>query len=202
MSNFNLCLIIFAISFNIYSVFSGYSEDRFFNKEYHEPEFMRSRFKSLKCISFNESLVRFRYCRVKVTRNTSGLMINATLPEKLKYPLHITYIISYKYGLIYRQIFKFPEYEGCSLVKNLNNLPRAVEVLLDVAGRENLEPLLKGCPYQGDINVFLKMDLSKFPNILASGMYRINITLRTTGGAKICQGLGEFEIVSSLRTSF
>lgn len=76
----------------------------------HEQSF---RFKSMKCITKNASIVEVRYCRVKVSRNSSTLSINITAHQRIGKPLTLTvkHIFSYKYGLIYRDIVRVPEFK-------------------------------------------------------------------------------------------
>lgn len=150
--------------------------------------------------SFNASLLIFRYCRVKVARNSSGLAINVTYIKRLGKPFNTRFILSYKYGQIYREVIRVPEFELCGVLRNYNLLPPFIKALLDIFG-ETMGKFLKGCPYEGVYDVVMEMDMSKFPSILPSGMYKSDVSIKTIG-SKIFQMFMEIEIVSNIKTSF
>lgn len=165
-----------------------------------EPEYQRSRFKSMKCISNNKTLLSFRYCRVKVSRNSSGLAINMTLHKKMVAPLLIRLTISYKYGTIYREVIKVPEFELCRALENFNLMHPYLKALIKIFGN-SVTPFIKGCPYQGDVDFVATADLSKFPSITPSGLYKTNCFIDTPH-TKVLLVTSEVEVVSNIRTSF
>lgn len=166
-----------------------------------EPEYQRHRFKSLKCISENRTVIDFRYCRVKVTRNSSGFAINMTLHQKLQRPINMRLVIQYKYGLIYREVFKVNEFELCGVLKNFNLMPPFMKAVFDVFG-DSMALLLKGCPYLiGEMNLLLVADVSKFPSIFPTGMYKTHVFVGSPT-VKLLHFIVEIEMVSSIKTSF
>lgn len=165
-----------------------------------EPEFQKSRFKSLQCFTDNSSLISFRYCRVKFSRNSSALAINLTFHRRITRPLNIRLAMSYKYGTIYREVIKVPEFELCGVLKNFNFLPPMIKALFDVLG-DSIAAILKGCPYSGDIDLLMIADVSKFPSIFPSGMYKTEAWATTTN-TKIMNYIVQIEIVSNIKTSF
>lgn len=164
-----------------------------------EPEYQRSKFKSLKCFSDNTSIMLFKQCRVKVTRNSSMLAINVTFIPRSPRPINMRATMSYKYGLIYRDVVKVPMFEACTILKNIDSLPPFARALFDSFG-DSLAPILKGCPFV-DVDVLLTSDVAKFPSIFPSGMYRITAYGETTN-SKLFRVTGEAEIVSNIKTSF
>lgn len=166
-----------------------------------DPEFQRSRFKSMKCISENTSIIKFTYCRVKVTRNSSGLAINMTFHPRLQRPLNLRLTTHYKYGQIYRQIFQVPEFELCRALKNFNQLPPFIRAVFDVFG-ETIAQVLKGCPFINKMDLLVLADVTKFPSIFPSGMYRSDVYISTTNKTKLVHFAVEIEMVTSIRTSF
>lgn len=166
-----------------------------------EPEFQRSRFKSLKCKSLNETLIQVRYCRVKVSRNSSGLAVNLTLLQKITKPAFLRLKMNYKYGLIYREVFKVPEFEFCGALKNFDLLPPFMKAMFDILG-DSMAILLKGCPFQGELNFLFEADMSKFPSILPSGFYKCEVWVSKEKGSAILYTAIEVEVVSNIRTSF
>lgn len=161
---------------------------------------MRTRWKSLKCSSDNETVMAFRYCRIKVTRNWSALSINMTFLKKLVRPIIVKLSVSYKYGQIYREVIKVPEFELCGVLKNFNLLPPFMKALFDVLG-ESIVALLKGCPYSGMMDLMMEVDMNKFPSILPTGMYKFDASAKHPD-TRILTFAVEMEIVSSIKTSF
>lgn len=188
-----LCLFLLIVSDHLIST-KSYDFDNV------EPEYQRSRFKSLKCISQNQSIVTFKYCRIKVTRTSSMVAVNFTFYPKVDKPLYTRVTMSYKYGLIYREVVKVPQFEMCGILKNLNQMPPFVKGIFDVFG-ESFAPILKGCPFVDKLNLFLIADFSKFPSILPTGMYRVNTYFETTK-TKLGYFSCESELVSNIKTSF
>lgn len=164
-----------------------------------EPEYQRSKFKSIKCFSDNTTFFLFKQCRVKVTRNSSMLAINVTFIPRNPRPLNVRATMSYKYGLIYREVVKVPMFEACAVLKNLDLLPPFARAMFDSYG-DSLAPILKGCPFV-DVGVLITADVSKFPSIFPSGMYRITM-YGETPDSKLFRITGEAEIESNIKTSF
>lgn len=118
----------------------------------------------------------------------------------LKAPMYARISTSYKYGNIFREVIKVPEFEICQVLKNLNLMPPFFKAMFDVFG-ESIKPVLKGCPYTGYLNLTIFADFNRFPSILPSGMYRFDgwFGYRDTGVASFKI---QTEIVSKIKTSF
>lgn len=166
-----------------------------------EPEYQRSRFKSFKCKSENSTILTFFYCRVKVTRNSSALVVNATVHHSLGKQIYPRASISYKYGTIYREVIKIPPVETCAALKNLQMMPPFIKAFLESFG-ESMAAFMRGCPFNGDYVVQADLDLSKFPSILPSGMYKVEIWVEDGKSLQIAYFALEMEIVSNIKTSF
>lgn len=179
---------------------SSNCKDLKFATSYHEPEFQRHRFKSLKCISENASIIEFKYCRVKFSRNSTAYAVNITAHRMLQKPLNARLSISYKYGQIYREVFKVNAFEICEVLKNFNLLPPFMKAVFDVVG-DSFTILLKGCPFFGDMNLFVTADASKFPSIFPSGMYKTHMYI-SKPNTELIHVISEVEMISSIRTSF
>lgn len=165
-------------------------------------ENQKVRLKSVKCfIGDAADIVTVHYCRIKPMRNSTSFLLNSTLHKPLKSPIFWKIVFFYKYGLIYREIIKIPECEVCSMLKNVNNAHPAIKAAIDVIGK-SISELMKGCPYQiGNYSISVTHDYSNFPSIIPSGMYKGNISMRTSYG-KTMSLVYEAEVVSSIRTSF
>lgn len=172
------------------------SEVQFIPKEL---PFQRYRLKSFKCISYNTSIT-IKYCRLKVTRNRSMLAINMTFYTKWQAPLNLVVSMSYKYGQIYREVVKTPQIEFCGALKNFNNMHPFLKSMLDIFG-ESIAPLIKGCPFVESLNFVAEPDLSRFPSILPTGMYRVKFMF-SSYGIKSVHWESEAEIVSNIKSSF
>jgi hypothetical protein len=128
------------------------------------------------------------------------LAINVTFIPKNPRPLNLRLAMSYKYGNIYREVVKTPVFEACGVLKNFDSMPPFIKALFDTFG-DSIAPVLKGCPFFGDLGVLLNADASKFPSIFPSGMYQIKIWGETTN-TKLFRIIGEAELVTSIKTSF
>lgn len=166
-----------------------------------EPEYQRSRYKSFKCKSENSKLISFYSCRVKVTRNSSALAVNATVHYPLGPPVYTRGSISYKYGQIYREVIKLPNIEICSALKNLKLMPPFVKAFFESFG-ESMAAFMKGCPFQNSYIVLASQDPSKFPSIVPSGMYKGEIWAKDGKSSPLSYLVAEVEIVSNIKTSF
>jgi Protein of unknown function (DUF1091) len=162
----------------------------------------KSRFKSLKCSAKNETIVEFKFCRVKVfSRTSSGLAVNVTFKESLKRPIFVKLNMNYKYGTIYRRIFDVPEIELCSTLKNVKKAPPFVKAFIEVLG-DSIARLLEGCPYFGDLILLAEFDDSKWPSIFPTGSYRMDFTVRLADRSVLMTVVPEFEMISAIKTSF
>lgn len=164
----------------------------------------KSRFKSMKCVSKNQTIVQFKYCRVKVfSRTSSALAINITYVKKLVKPISIRLSMNYKYGTIYRRVFAVPEVEMCWIMKNMGSKQAHpfIKAFVDVMGK-SLDRYLEGCPYFGEINVLIDFDDSKWPSIFPTGSYRLDFSLGIPSVPVLMIINVEFEMVSAIKTSF
>lgn len=161
-----------------------------------------TRFKSLKCIADNASALIVRYCRVKVTRNASFLAINMTFLQTFGKPLIFKSALLYKYGNIYRQVVRVPDFEFCSAMKNFEMIPPFAKAIFDVFG-ESFKLIMKGCPFNGDVDLMVALDDWKWPSIFPSGMYKAEVTVNSVSPQYIVIGGSfEMEVKSSILTSF
>lgn len=76
-----------------------------------------------------------------------------------------------------------------------------MRAVLDSFG-ESIKPYLKGCPFFGDIDVLIEADVSKFPSIFPSGMYKFDVKIAKGNNSKLINWIVEIEIVSNIKTSF
>lgn len=161
-----------------------------------------TRFKSLKCYTENKSAIDIRYCRVKVTRNASFLSMNWTWLQTFTKPITLRAWMSYKYGNIYRQVVRVPGFEICEMLRNYELLPPFIKAFFDVFG-ESFRPVLKGCPYHGEMNLMVALDDTKWPSIFPTGMYKIEGTISSESPKYVIfGGVFEIHVKSSILTSF
>lgn len=163
-------------------------------------DIQKSRYKSLKCISKNETMIKFRYCRVKVTRNSSSLAVNVTIPEVLNKPVYTKWTVFYKYGLIYREIIRVPEGEVCDVLKDPNSAHPLLREIINGLG-STLGQFKNVCDLSGDIDFLFQYDLSRFPSIAPSGLYKVEMEGRKKS-IQFVTIIFEMEVVSSIKTSF
>lgn len=159
-----------------------------------------TRFKSMKCKAENASALIVRYCRVKVTRDESFLAVNITFLRNFSAPIYAKSSLHYKYGNIYRQVVRVPEFELCGAMKNFNLLPPFLKAVFDVFG-ESWRPILKGCPYRGEMDLKVELDDTKWPSVFPTGMYKFEAVIRCPDYVLLA-GFFEMEIKSSILTSF
>jgi Protein of unknown function (DUF1091) len=159
----------------------------------------KTRFKSVKCFSNATEYLTIHACKVKVTRNSSAIVINTTIFKPIDKPLYNYGQAFYKYGQIYRPVFRLPELELCSALKAFDNGHPIMKVIIDVLGK-SFEPIVRGCPFVGQYNLSVEVDDNKLPSIFPSGMYKEALTLKKND--KIFQVEFQLEVVSSIKTSF
>lgn len=159
-----------------------------------------TRFKSLVCINNSTERVAIQVCKIKVTRNSSSMALNVIIKKFVDRPLYLRAAAHYKYGLIYRQIVPIPEIEVCSMLKNIRNSHPAVVAVIEALG-ESIKPLLRGCPYLGQFDVSLVLNPKDLPSLFPSGMYKVEIYVRTPDN-KFVGVVVQVELVSSIKTSF
>jgi hypothetical protein len=164
-------------------------------------EITRSRFTNMKCVSKNKTIMDFRYCRVKVfSRNSSALAINLTLYKRLMPKITVKSCMSYKYGTIYRKVVDVPEFELCSVMRNVKLLPKFIKAIFDIFG-DTVKRLFEGCPYFGDFDFLAQIDDTQWPSIFPSGFYRIDFNFKANQTPATFLNF-EFEMISSIKSSF
>lgn len=163
----------------------------------------RVRLKSVKCdIGDAADIVKIHVCKIKPARNYTMFLLNSTMFKQLNAPIYYKVVFFYKYGLIYRQVINIPEYEVCSMLRNINNAHPAIKAAIDTIGK-SIEQLMKGCPYSaGNYSIKIIHDYSNFPSIIPSGMYKCNITMKLPEYRKSMSLSYEAEVISSIKTSF
>lgn len=159
-----------------------------------------TRFKSVKCTNNSTEKITIHVCKIKVTRNSSSLVFNSTINEPIGSPMYLRVTVQYKYGLIYRPVIPVPPIEVCGLMRNINNAHPVIKAAFDFLG-ETIKPFLKGCPYLGEYNVTLVVNPRELPSIFPSGMYKVEINVKTPD-KKFIEVVTQVEVVSSIKTSF
>lgn len=171
------------------------------------PKDQTSRYKSAKCYTDKcKEVLDITYCGIKVTRYTSTFAVNFTVLQTLEKPIMAKAVFFYKYGLIYRQIINVPEFELCYLMssfkKGVISIPLIGHVI-ESQGAGVLKFINHGCPYEpNNYTIAIQVDLSNFPSIIPSGMYKLNVTLRKPQQPFVLTFTQEYEVKSSIKTSF
>lgn len=161
----------------------------------------KTRFKSMKCKVTNETIYKVRYCYVKVTRNTSTLMLNLTQHVFIGRPFYFDIESYYKYGMIYRNIFPTPKFELCETLKNLKNAHPFVTVLFGALGK-SLGRIGEGCPFHaGDFDFQFQVNDFEWISVWPSGMYKMVVNVRVKSTLSLVVTI-ETEVKSKILTSF
>lgn len=156
------------------------------------------RFRSIECTTTNESSAYFDLCNLKAySRTFVGLNIGIALKAKIYKPINVLVVTKYRYGTIYRDVFKVGPFEWCSIVETAVTNPLIKHFL---ASSKNAKSLMKKCPLEDRIEMRNGSseggELAMFP----SGLYREEIKITYLNQILLIKV--DYEIKSSIKTSF
>lgn len=106
-----------------------------------------TKFKSISCSTSNKTLNQ-QYCKIKpVNRSTSYLNMGSFSPRPMK-SIFITFNVSFRppLGDKYRYIFGIKGWDGCNILRLVNDLPPMKSMLIFV-NETILQGLIRTCPY-------------------------------------------------------
>lgn len=143
----------------------------------HSGDNLKSNFESVECKAPNETVLSVRSCVVKMSTNSSKLVLNLTLPQSLK-PLLVKFDVSYKQKKNYLKILEMPEFELCAVMKSENSSSPLIDSMTYLLTKDSFTAIVRGCPYFGDIDMAIAIDNSKLSSIILTGMYQIDFLLK------------------------
>lgn len=139
---------------------------------------LKSNFKSAICKVSNETIVNLRSCHVKLSNNSSHLIVNITLPQPLRKPLFLKFDLSIIQKNSLQKFLEIPEFELCDAMKLGNNSSPLIDGVAYLLKKNSFGPILNGCPYFGDIDMDIVIDDSKLPSVFLTGQYKVDILMK------------------------
>lgn len=110
-----------------------------------------SRYTYIKCRIDNSS-ARLKYCHLKAySRTYVTLNIGFSIFKPIKNFLYVEVSCSYRYGNIYREVFRTPRLEWCGIMSGAASNPIISNALNTLEG--NIASLVHKCPYQGEFDL-------------------------------------------------
>lgn len=139
---------------------------------------LKSNFRSVKCKVPNDTILKVRSCIVKLSVNSSKLVLNLTFPQPLRKPLLVKFDTSYKQKDAFHKILEMPEFELCAAMQSENSSSPLIDSMTHLLSNNSFNAIVKGCPYFGDIDMAIAIDDSKLSSIVLTGLYKIDILLK------------------------
>lgn len=168
-----------------------------------EPPKIRSRFKSIRCSADNETVI-MKFCYLKAY---SKYVVTANIAVTISIPIHVVYvqfILSYRYGLIFRPVIDTKIQNWCEIIKGGPTSPY-IKLLLDTLKDTTGPTSIHECPYEGDfeaLNVTLNYDRVDPTAIFPEGTYRITIIVYRGNKIEAWRMEADEEVKSPIRESF
>ncbi|KAL7013678.1 hypothetical protein ACKWTF_015521 [Chironomus riparius] len=136
-----------------------------------------SKFRAIKCDSLDNSTAYWTLCYIKSYSRTISTL-NFGIQTKRATKPFLQFIVSYRYGNIYREILDTKIFDWCVIMDGLDS-NILVKFILD-AIRESVPGLFHKCPYDGLMefhNITIDDKVAKKLSIFPEGQYRYNITI-------------------------
>ena len=129
-----------------------------------------SRFQSIQCRTDN-STAFLKYCNVKaVSRRFAVINVGVKFEKTVGKPFYVQMILSYRYGLIYREVINSKKLEWCEIMDGKSTHLFVTQTISQLKGI--VPNLYHKCPYEGDVDVRnLTLDDSKAFQIFPQGFY-------------------------------
>lgn len=195
-----------------------------------------SRYKGVKCKSFDLTWITSQECKIKVTSRTeSSLILRLTLLKPVDAPYYVIKLAkiqkmlsiffqinvtaSYRYGTIFREIYKAVNVEWCSMMDGSGTNPIIKSIIESI--KDSIPQMMHDCPYvvvsfkvfslinnqltnfyfKGSYNLTVNSNSEKFFSIIPTGLYKYVIAF---AGAKSKTFSVEIllDIKSEIKTSF
>jgi len=163
---------------------------------------VRSRFKSIRCSADNVTVV-INHCYLKAisrTVVTGNIAVNILVPLTKVY---IQFILSYRYGLIFRPVIDTKVQDWCAIMKGAPTNPY-IKLLLDTLKDTATTSAIHECPYAGEFeanNITLNYDRVDPTAIFPEGTYRITIIVYR-GKTEAWRMEADEEVKSPIRENF
>lgn len=164
---------------------------------------IRSRFKSIRCHSDNVTVI-MKFCYLKAYSKyvvTANIALNILSPIQKVY---IQFILSYRYGLIFRPVIDTKIQDWCAIVKGGQTSPY-IKLLLDTLKDTTGPKAIHECPYEGEfeaLNVTLNYDRVDPTAIFPEGTYRITIIVYRGNKIEAWRMEADEEVKSPIRETF
>lgn len=156
------------------------------------------RFRSVECIATEKTIAYFDICNLKAySRTVAALNIGIAFNKKIYKPIHVFVTSNYRYGNIYREIYRVGPIEWCSIAEAVVTNP-LIKHFFD--STKNIQTLVKKCPLEGRIEV--KNVTSEGGQLLVfpTGLYRDEIKISNSNQSLLVKV--DYEIKSDIKTSF
>ncbi|CRK93538.1 CLUMA_CG007071, isoform A [Clunio marinus] len=156
----------FKIYFGIFTILSTFSLG--FSSEINGKPFQRIEMKSLKCEGVKDFYFPNMTCYAKPFNRTTYTF---TVYVKFKKPLEVYYeplLLEYRYGNIFREIIKSPQFNWCSFENNTNPIVKLYYRTLKLSD----EKLIRKCPIHELDDKSVVISTVAFPDIFPRGDYR------------------------------
>ena len=136
-----------------------------------------STFKSMECKSFDPNVTGyFRNCFIKAySRNYVTLNFGYKLHKPMTKPFHFQFIMSFRYGTIYREVINLKS-EYCEMMETAKSNKVFQNMIITFV--QTAPGLFHKCPYKDEADFFnISLDESKSRNIvmIPEGFYKICI---------------------------
>lgn len=184
---------------------------------------MSVRFKSIKCVVNDSTIVEMNFCFVKAhSRTSTSFSLGAEVLQELEGPLKVSnnfsnnsyllkiyklskadVLFEYRFGTIFRQIFR-KTFNYCEMAHNGKLIWQGpVIVLAYNIFKDSLPPfVLMGCPIKKGIyharNITTPPININFKYLIGSGMYRISLNV-TNKNTWLGHGYIQAEVTSPLK---
>lgn len=161
-----------------------------------------SKFRAVKCSSTKNSTASFTFCYIKSYSRTVSTLNFGIKTEKLIKPF-LQFIVSYRYGNIFREIMDTKVIDWCPIMDGTNsNL--LLKFLIDTIS-DSVPGLFHKCPYEGLMefhNITINDEIAKKLSIFPEGQYQYNVTISDRPDNILLVLTVFVEVKSPLKSSF
>ena len=163
-----------------------------------------STFKSVACENFNVSGYGYiRNCSIKpYSRNHSTLNFGYTLNKKVDRPIFLRIVMFFRYGIIYREIFR-TTIEICSILDNIDSQPLFKSYISSI--QKSLGNHMHKCPYSGTdefYNITIDETETKKRSMFPEGYFKVCLTLLKPEDKPIARLCPVYYVKSPMKESY
>lgn len=158
------------------------------------------RFRAVECQTFDNTTAIFDVCMVKaISRKLTTLNVMVKVLKKIDKPFFASFILSYRYGNIYREVIK-NEFEWCSTMENSAINP-IVKHFIELS--DTIKTIFRKCPIIGDFGALNVTAPNELPvdKLFPSGYYQ-DVWKFLKNGKLMFEVKYFFESKSQIKTSF